>query len=86
MASGDMDAFMQYQTARAMRDAAKQDGGLAGLGAGFAFGNQIAGSVQNNMQSDGDKIQKLREYKNLLDEGIISEEEFQELKKKTLKI
>ena len=86
MASGDMDTFMQYQTARAMRDAAKQDGGLAGLGAGFAFGNQIAGSVQNNAQSDVDKVQKLREYKTLLDEGIISEEEFQELKKKILKI
>lgn len=47
IAKGDMESFMQYQTARAMRDAAKQEGGLAGLGAGLAFGNTIAQNVQD---------------------------------------
>lgn len=46
MAKQDMETFMQYQTARAMRDASKQKGGLAGLGAGMAVGNTLANNVQ----------------------------------------
>ena len=46
MAAQNMDNFMKYQTARAMRDASKQKGGLAGLGAGFAFGNQFCEKQQ----------------------------------------
>jgi len=46
MASKDMQTFMQYQSARAMRDAAQQTGGLAGLGAGFALGNNMASVVK----------------------------------------
>jgi membrane protease subunit (stomatin/prohibitin family) len=42
MASGSMDTFVQYQSARALRDAAQQDGGLAGLGASFAIGQTLA--------------------------------------------
>lgn len=87
IASKNMDNFMKYQTARAMRDAAKQDGGLAGLGAGFAFGNQIASSISSATDGPSEnKADKLREYKSLLDEGIITNEEFQELKKKILGI
>ncbi len=40
IAKSDMESFMKYQTARAMRDAAKQKGGLAGLGAGMALGKE----------------------------------------------
>ena len=51
LASRNMDAFVQYHTTRAMRDAANQKGGLAGLGAGYVFGQQIsqamAGGTQN---------------------------------------
>ena len=87
IASKNMDDFMKYQTARAMRDAAKQDGGLAGLGAGLAFGNQIASNIsETSGNSPENKVDKLREYKSLLDEGIITDEEFQELKKKILGI
>lgn len=85
--SKNMDNFMKYQTARAMRDAAKQDGGLAGLGAGFAFGNQIASNISETTSNSSEStIDKLREYKGLLDEGIITDEEFKELKKKILGI
>lgn len=85
LASKDMSTFMQYQTARAMRDASKQHGGLAGLGAGMAFGNQIAKAV-NDVVPEVSPTEKLREYKKLLDEEIITQEEFDSLKKKLLKI
>ena len=87
LAAKDMNTYVQYQTVRAMRDASKQDGGLAGLGAGVAFGNQIAGTVASTVtQESEDSIAKLRAYKQLLDDGIISEEEFNKLKKQTLKL
>ncbi len=83
----DMEAFVQYQTARAMRDAAKQEGGLAGLGAGLAFGNTIAQNVQNASESNKtpkDKVEQLRELKGLLDDGILTQEEFDTEKKRVL--
>ena len=87
MASGNMDTFMQYQTARAMRDAAQQEGGLAGLGAGLALGNSMAHSINDNLQLSGSsksKVEQLRELKDLLDEGILTQEEFDTEKKKIL--
>lgn len=86
LASQDMSAYMQYQTVRAMRDASKQKGGLAGLGAGIAFGNHIAGTISSETPSGEDSIAKLWEYKKLLDEGVLSQDEFDALKKKALKI
>lgn len=87
MAKQDMASFMQYQTARAMRDASKQKGGLAGLGAGMALGNTMAQNVQSvaNPASTGkSKVEQLRELKELLDEGILTQEEFDAEKKKVL--
>ena len=87
MAAKNMDTFMQYQTARAMRDASKQEGGLAGLGAGYALGNQMINQVSQTISpKEKSSIEKLREYKGLMDEGLITEEEFRELKKKLLEI
>lgn len=84
---GDMGSFVQYQTARAMRDAAKQKGGLAGLGAGVAFGNTIAQNVQSvsavNTPAKS-KAERLRELKSLLDEGILTQDEFDAEKKQIL--
>lgn len=46
---GNLDAYMKYQTAGAIGDAAKNPGGVAGigagLGAGFAMANQMAGAM-----------------------------------------
>lgn len=84
MASRNMDTFMQYQTARAMRDAAKQKGGLAGLGAGMALGNTMAKNIQettNAPKTEKSKVEQLRELKALLDEGILTKEEFDAEKK-----
>lgn len=86
MAKQDMDAFMQYQTARAMRDASKQKGGLAGLGAGMALGNTMAKNIQNvseTLEQSKSKAEQLRELKSLLDEGILTQEEF-DAEKKTI--
>ncbi len=87
MAKQDIGAFMQYQTARAMRDASKQEGGLAGLGAGMALGNTMAKNIQN--ASEGPEqlksmAEQLRELKSLLDEGILTQEEFDAEKKEIL--
>ena len=87
MASRNMDSFMQYQTARAMRDAAQQEGGLAGLGAGFALGNSMAKNINDNLQPSAptkSKVEQLRELKGLLDDGILTQEEFNAEKKKVL--
>lgn len=87
MASRNMDSFVQYQTARAMRDAAQQEGGLAGLGVGFALGNTMAQNIHENLQPTGStksKVEQLRELKGLLDEGILTQEEFNTEKKKIL--
>lgn len=87
MASRNMDSFVQYQTARAMRDAAQQEGGLAGLGAGLALGNSMAQNINDNLQPSGSaksKVEQLRELKELLDEGILTQEEFNVEKKKIL--
>lgn len=88
MAKQDMEIFMQYQTARAMRDASKQKGGLAGLGAGMAVGNTLAKNVQETISTGGaqrSKAEQLREIKALLDEGILTQEEFENEKKLILK-
>ena len=48
-AVGDMNTFTQYQAAQAMREAATQPGGMAGMsmgmGAGVAMGNLMMGSM-----------------------------------------
>lgn len=85
MASHDMDTFMQYQTARAMRDASKQQGGLAGLGAGMAMGKKMISNFDANSSNNvKSKADQLRELKALLDEGILTQEEFDSEKKTIL--
>ncbi len=84
MAKQDMDTFMQYQTARAMREASQQKGGLAGLGAGMAMGNAMFRNIQKNGLSGTEnksKTEQLKELKGLLDEGILTQEEFENEKK-----
>jgi len=50
MASKNMQTFMQYQSARAMRDAAQQEGGLAGLGVGFGLGTNMANTIKETIE------------------------------------
>lgn len=108
LAARDMDTFVQYQSARAIRDAAKQPGGLAGVGAGAAVGRAVANNMNESLGSDkkskGSKktaasekaapsekpaaasvAEQLVKYKELLDQGILTQEEFDEVKKSLLK-
>src|SRR5262249_256207 len=47
---GDMGKFTQYQSAQAIRDAAQNPGGIAGVGAGLAAGFGVAQQMAGAMQ------------------------------------
>lgn len=55
LAAQNMDDFIQYQTARAIRDAAKQPSGLAGIGASYAVGRQIGNTMSGEFNSTTNK-------------------------------
>lgn len=86
MARQDMASFLQYQTARAMREASAQETGPAGIGAGLAIGQRLAAETERNAYglSLSEKAGQLRQLKELLDEEILTAEEFEEEKKKIL--
>ncbi len=99
LASRDMDSFVQYQSARAIRDAARQPGGLAGVGAGIAVGQKVAASMDagpGNKKAQGQASQTslegsvtvadtLAKYKDLLDNGALTQEEYDDVKASLLK-
>ena len=117
LASKDMDTFVQYQSARAIRDAAQQPGGFAGIGVGAAVGGVVAKNVSGSLSNTDSKSKKkepktegsvgsgtgtgkkndkqknpefsvadqLIKYKKLLDEGVLTQEEFDEVKAMLLK-
>ena len=85
LASKDMSTYAQYQSVRAMRDASKQEGGLAGLGAGVALGNQMVNNIQQSQNNRKvDTVSEIKKYKELLDAGAITQEEFDKKKKQLL--
>lgn len=103
LASRDMDTFVQYQTARAIRDVAKQPGGMAGIGAGIGVGRAVAKTMNESLDKPRAKkatatekaeptakpkesvADQLVKYKGLLDKGILTQAEFDELKSRLLK-
>ncbi len=55
-ATGNLDDLMKYETANSIKDFAKNEGGLAGLGASVAMGASVAGQMsglfnQNSQQN-----------------------------------
>ncbi len=103
LASRNMDTFVQYQSARAIRDAAKQPGGLSSIGVGIATGKVVANNISNSLEGDKKKLKSKKEekvtkketsisiadqllkYKSLLDQGILTQAEFDEIKTMLLK-
>ena len=70
-----------------MRDASKQEGGLAGLGAGVALGNQMVNNIQQSGKKENiDPVTEIKKYKELLDSGVITQEEFDAKKKQLLNL
>lgn len=84
MASQNMENFIQYQSARAIRDAAKQNNGLAGIGVGIEAGKSIATAMKSETTTSKSMVEELKDYKKLLDDGVLTQSEFNELKHKLL--
>jgi membrane protease subunit (stomatin/prohibitin family) len=79
--------YAELEKLKALRDAARTEGGLAGaglqLGAGAELGRVFAGQAADApAPTDPDPVQQLQKLKLLLNEGIITPEEF-EAKKQT---
>ncbi|GAA4778881.1 hypothetical protein GCM10023231_01860 [Olivibacter ginsenosidimutans] len=81
--------YVDLEKLRALRDAARNEGGLAGaglqLGAGLELGKKFQEEKEALLNKDGaDVVEKLRKLQLLHAEGIITEEEFQAKKKELL--
>lgn len=81
-------SFVELERVRAMRDAAKNEGGLAGAGMQFGMGAELARQFhfdsKNTSAENDSTIEKLKKLKILLDENIITEAEFQQKKEEFL--
>ncbi len=89
--------YAQMQQLEAMRDAAKNEGGAAGvgmgLGAGMGFGNMMGGAMAQNFgqgqaspaqETGDDPMAKLKKLKEMFEMELISEEEYAAKKKSIL--
>lgn len=97
-AIGNMDDFMKYKVALSIENAAKNPGGAGdamggglgagmGMGMGFMMPQMIQQSMASAAQGTGEKespMDKLKKLKELLDMQVISQEEFDEKKKKLM--
>jgi membrane protease subunit (stomatin/prohibitin family) len=83
--------FAQLQQLEAMRDAARNEGGAAGIGvgvgAGIGLGQMMAGAMTGaagSPQAANDPMAKLQKLKQMLDSGLINQAEFEVKKKQIL--
>ena len=81
------NSFMQQSVARGFQ-AAGENGGtsnMAFMGMGMnAVGGAMGGLQQPVQQPQGDPIEKLKKYKEMLDNGLITQEDYDEQKKRLL--
>lgn len=96
---GDMGRFTQYQVANAIPEAAKNEGGMAGmgvgLGAGVGFGQVMGQAMASAMQPAGaapaaavsadEVVATLEKLHGLVEKGILSADEFAAKKAELLK-
>ena len=97
-AIGNMDEFMKYKVALSLENASLNQagtgeamgGGLGagmGLGMGFMMPQMIQQSMISSMQGSSEKetaMDKLKKLKELLDMGVISQDEFNQKKSKLM--
>lgn len=81
--------YVELEKLRALRDAARNEGGLAGaglqLGVGMELGKKFSDQTDELLsKGNPDIAEKLRKLKILLDEKIISETDFEAKKKELL--
>ena len=84
--------YVALEKLRALRDAARNEGGLAGIGAQLGAGMEISklfsiekDNAINNIEKEKDISERLKQLKSLQMEDIITQEEFDQLKAKILK-
>lgn len=92
---GDLNRYTQYQTASAIPLAAQNEGGLAGIGAGVGVGAAIGQTMATNMNAapaaapqttgNNDPQARLAQLKALLDQGLITAEDYEKAKAEVLK-
>lgn len=80
--------YVELEKLRALRDAARNEGGLAGAGLQFGVGMEIGKKFNEQTETtltkgSADAAEQLRKLKILLDENIITSEDF-ELKKQEI--
>lgn len=82
------NSFMQQSVARGFQAAGENGGGAAGMafmGMGMnAVGGAMGGLQQNVPEPQEDPMEKLKKYKEMLDAGLITQEDYDEQKKKLL--
>ena len=78
----DLD-YVSMQKLEALRDSARNEGGLAGAGLQLGAGVQLAKDVFKTQAAD-DSTERLRKLKKLLDEQLITEEEYEKKKNEIL--
>lgn len=83
--------YVQLEKLRALRDAARNEGGLAGAGLQVGAGLELSKSIMqqkdgilSSSESTDDHMTQLKKLKMLLDEDIITQEEFDTKKKAIL--
>ena len=80
-------SYTQLQQLEALKDAAKNPGGagmMMGVGVGMGFGGQVGAMAATPVGGGDDPAQRLLKLKSLLDQGLITAEEFAAKKKDIL--
>lgn len=87
--SGDRgNSFMKQSIARGLEEAGNHSGGsnIAFMGMGINALNNATGEINNQVENIDINVEQLKKLKKLLDEEIITKEEFEKAKKKYLGI
>ena len=89
-AVGNLDQYMKLKIADALGNGSNSGGGMTdglGVGAGLGMGMAMPNMIQNAMQSNTNEsiTDKLKNLKELLDLGALTQDEFEDKKKELLK-